>query len=61
VYKDYTRVWMTTVLYQAVHRYFSLALQTDLFSGLSIYVPNLHKDTFPGIKSPRCKHDHSFP
>jgi len=61
VYNDYTRGWMTTVLFQAVHRVFSLALHPDLFSGLSSYLPSAHKDSFPGIKWPRCKHDHSLP
>ena len=61
VHNDFTRDWMTTVLFQAVHRVFSLALQPDLFSGLSTYLLNIHKYSFPGIKWPRCKHDHSHP
>ena len=49
VYNDYTRGWMTTVLFQEFQSVFTLALQPDLYSVLSTYLPNLHKNSFPGI------------
>ena len=61
VYNDYTRSCINKVLFQAVHRIFSLALQPDLFSGLSTYLPNVNKYSLPGVMSPRCKDDHSLP
>ena len=61
LYNDFTRGWMTTVLFQAVHRVLCFQLQTDLFSGLSNPLRNINKEYFPGIKWPRCKHEHSLP